>query len=338
MRPARAPSEVEQTAAAWFAKLQQSSVDEESLEALREWRLDPENDRAFLAIEKLWRDAGAMPRDAELGGALATAGGRTPRPPVRTGLFAAAGIVGVSLAMVGLGLFWPGRGGERYQTAVGEQSTVHLSDGSTLQLDTDSRVRVRWAPTRRLVALERGQALFDVAHDPRRPFIVTAGSTEVRALGTRFDVRRDDDHVSVLLLEGRVSVTRPGDARQTRWTLGPGQALTTNPGRVQPARTDVAASLAWTRGQLVFHEARLADVVAEANRYSLVRLAVADDPRLNRVRVDGVFKPGDSAAIAAALADLYDLSASRDAKGDVTLRARPGVAPPVSAEQTQPAP
>ena len=113
---------------------------------------------------------------------------------------------------IGGAVFWNGQG--LYTTAVGEQRVIQLADGSNVSLDTDSRIRVRFAGAERRLELERGQALFDVADDGR-PFVVVAGDTSITAVGTVFDVRRHSDGVKVTLVSGVVDVAGKTAAAQT---------------------------------------------------------------------------------------------------------------------------
>ena len=101
----------------------------------------------------------------------------------------------------------------RYVTAIGEQRTIQLDDGSRIILDTSSEVAVRLTGNRRSVTLTAGQAMFDVQGDPARPFVVAAGDTKVTAIGTRFDVRRSGAGARVILVDGRVDVRRDTASR-----------------------------------------------------------------------------------------------------------------------------
>ncbi|WP_431261482.1 FecR family protein [Roseateles chitinivorans] len=128
-------------------------------------------------------------------------------------MWAVAATGGVALLCGGFLLTNP----ERYETGVGERRTVVLKDGSRISLNTASRIHVRWTPSRRIVELETGEALFEVAKDPRRPFVAVANGVEVRAIGTSFVVRSDAGEArrdeasggtSVTLIEGTVVVTQ----------------------------------------------------------------------------------------------------------------------------------
>jgi len=194
---------------------------------------------------------------------------------------------------------------------------VALADGSHLILDTGSRVSVRFTGERRTVALTQGQAMFEVARDAGRPFVVRAGDTEVTALGTRFDVRRSGAGARVILVEGRVAVRKPA-ASDTRWSLSPGQQLLTSAPRPRVAPVNVVASTSWSAGRLTFDDTPIAVAVAEVNRYSRSPI-VLQDARLASVPVSGVFNVGDIDGFVAALSDLYGLDATISDDGRILL-------------------
>lgn len=186
-------------------------------------------------------------------------------------------------------------------------------------MDTDTRLHVRLTEHGRQLRLDRGQAYFEVAHDGRRPFVVTAGALQVTAFGTRFDVRRDA-RARVVLVQGRVVVRAPVGDEAATWTLHPGQSLATDTPRPRPAVVQDDAATSWTSGRLTFHNTALADVLAETNRYSRQHVRLAPDLRLERVRVDGVFTAGDTPGLVQALSDLYGLRAEPAQNGDIELR------------------
>ncbi|WP_334163928.1 FecR family protein [Phenylobacterium sp.] len=325
-------------AAAWFARLGRQAVTTDALRRFREWRRAPANARAYAEVEAAWSRAGDLRHDPDLRAATAAAldrrplrarlAGLTPPAPLGLGLAAAAGLA-VTAALV----FGPAALAPAYDTGVGEQRLVVLDDGSRVRLNTDSRVRVRFARDARRVELLRGQAFFEVAHDAARPFTVDAGSAEVRALGTRFDVRRLDGTVQVTLVDGAVRVAPDGArdaAAPAAWTLAPGQQVTVAPGRpAAPRAADAAGATSWTTGRIVFRETPLAAAVAEVNRYS-ARKVTLDAPGLAAAPVSGVFDTGDTEAFVAAASSLFGLEADRAAEGAsgrdgaIVLRRRAG--------------
>ncbi len=216
-----------------------------------------------------------------------------------------------------------------YQTAVGERTAVTLSDGSVVTLNTRSRMVVNYTPGRRDVTLVAGQALFKVAKNANRPFVVTAGSRQVTAVGTAFDVRLDRKQVKVTLLEGKVKVE---PARGTLWRalpmgerdLTPGQQLVASNTMpvVNVAPTNVAVETSWRQGVVVFNDTPLAEAVAEINRYSPDPITVGD-PELGRLRINGRFRTSEPQAFLGAVVAYFPVEAHRTASGETVLTGRP---------------
>ncbi len=214
-------------------------------------------------------------------------------------------VIALGLAALGLGVF--GEGGARYATEVGEMRSVVLDDGTVIDLNTRSSVRARFDDAARVVKLESGEAIFKVAKDPRRPFRVLAGDTEIVAVGTQFNVYAARSRTVVTVLEGRVRVTDraavPGDtagapAPAPAIELGSGEQAVIAP-RQPIARislADPARVTSWTQRRLIFEEATLANVAAEFARYS-PRLIRVDDPLLAQRQITGVFDATDPASL-----------------------------------------
>nr|WP_295109284.1 FecR domain-containing protein [uncultured Caulobacter sp.] len=211
-----------------------------------------------------------------------------------------------------------------YSTDIGRQTVAELPDGTRVRLNTDTALKVRFDNGLRRVELLRGQAFFDVAHDHAHPFVVVAGDTEVRALGTRFDVRRADGGAKVVLAEGKVAVTERG-SRSAAWTLEPGQTLTTGRRNVAPAPvpTDLAVATGWTEGRVSFRATPLEDAVDEINRYSRDKVILSADVPAH-TRVNGDFAIGKPMEFVTAMTTLYGLKADRRLGGDIELKAPEG--------------
>ena len=200
-----------------------------------------------------------------------------------------------------------------YRTDIGELRTISLEDGSSIRLDTGSRVAVRMGERQRLVTLQEGQARFLVAHD-ERPFVVIAGDARIEALGTAFDVRLIDDGARVVLLSGTVQVRTSEAAAPVR--LAPGHALDVRDGQSQ--EREAAGPQSWAEGRLIFRQTRLDEAVAELNRYRPQPIVIAE-PGLGATTISGAFETADTDAFIAAASDLWGLSAQRRADGAVHL-------------------
>jgi transmembrane sensor len=179
-----------------------------------------------------------------------------------------------------------------YTTGFGEQRTCKLKDGSIVYLNTDSRVEVRFNQQNRAVWLVRGEALFVVEHDASRPFIVHAGNSQIRAVGTQFDVYRHEDGTTVSVVEGIVQVaptdiSRGPPASSIRVTAGEGADV--HGGRVTAhALQNVASAASWRERRLVFTDATLGEVAREFNRYNRTRIRVEGNAG-DRLRLTGIF-------------------------------------------------
>ncbi|MBQ1560927.1 FecR domain-containing protein [Caulobacter sp.] len=318
--------EAKAQAAEWFARLNRRDVSSDDMEAFRLWRKAPGHKEAYDAVDAFWRKSQALKNDPDLKAALAGAVSRTApaapsRRPMRLGYGLAFGLLLLAGAGGGYALWAP----KTYATAIGEQRTIRLADGSTLTLDTGSKARVRLGKARRDIELVQGQALFEVAHDAARPFTVTAGDTAVTALGTRFDVRRDGAGASVTLVRGAVEVREASGATPRVWRLTPGQKVSTAAPTPAPVTIDAAAATSWTTGRLEFRNVALGAAVAEFNRYERRRIELAQGPWLQD-RVSGVFDVDDTETFVRSIAELHDLEVSHPSKSVIRLaRAGDGV-------------
>lgn len=215
----------------------------------------------------------------------------------------AAAAASVAGAGVYLGLGRP----RVYETRKGETRALTLDDGSVVTLNTATRLEVRYSQSLRLVRLLSGEALFDVAKNASRPFVVQAASVDVRAIGTSFTVAATANRtVKVLVREGVVEVARPTVPAEAATRLEANTRATisdtTAPlvlARVTPV--EVSRGLAWREGQLIFAGESLSTAVAEFARYSDTRIVVSD-PALSGNGVAGVFDAKDPVGFARAVA------------------------------------
>jgi transmembrane sensor len=296
-------------AAAWVARIHSSSRSPALEAGMRKWlEADPAHARAFEIATEAWEIGGsvrssAMPRTAD---PFVEA---PSRKLVTTRRVAIAATV---LALAGTVIYLQ-REPPLIATAVGEQRMLTLNDGTRIFLNTDTRLFVKEDAAQRGVRLENGEAWFDVAVDPRRPFVVTAGDQKVVALGTDFVVRRESQQLTVTLVEGKVGVSPAAPSDKPTRVLTPGQRLTFVGGK--PPRLDEPAMhevTAWRRGEVIFDKTRLQDAAAEMNRYSEVKLII-DGPQAADIRLSGIFRAGDSARFAQAVGVTYHLAIVHEA-------------------------
>jgi transmembrane sensor len=305
-------------AANWFSRLSQTSVTSHSLLEFRAWRRNPRNRAAYEHMEGVWNRAGGLADDPDIEAirreALRRTSPRAAHMPVTLRVGVALSIAAVALvAILVLGRFRQ----QVYQSGVGEQRIVRLADGSTLRLDTDGRAVVALGRESRDVRLERGEALFEVAHDASRPFLVHAHGAVVRAVGTVFDVRISGADVGVVLLRGAVQVRSPAGAQVM---LAPDERVQLHAGALsRPSQVDAHRAVSWTERRLIFDNTPLETAVAEVNRYTTAKVDL-QAPGLGAAPVNGVFETGDARTFAAAVASVFDLQMDQGPGQAIVLR------------------
>jgi transmembrane sensor len=206
-----------------------------------------------------------------------------------------------------------------YVTARGEHSHLKLADGSLVDLDAGTKLTVAINGRERRLTLTEGQAIFDVAHDPKRPFVVAAGDRLVRDIGTQFDVKREPGELTVTVARGRVSV-EPAAAPGRAVVLGPGQRLALDDAGVgQLSSVDPAETFSWRAGRLVYRAQPLSDVVADLNRQFVEQTTIAD-PEIGRTPITGVIVLDNPRAVMSRLALMLPIRAVPSDKGLVLQR------------------
>ncbi|HTD75930.1 MAG TPA: FecR domain-containing protein [Steroidobacteraceae bacterium] len=309
-------------ASAWFIEFRAGDVNGDARLRFIEWlRRSPEHIHAYLEIAGAWAelpssdphgkidiaaliarareeaDVSALSSARPVSAAAPSAGtSRVLRRHPRLAAFAAAAVVMLTVATV-LIL----RGGNlsgTYSTGIGEQRTVQLSDGSTVELNARSTIQVHLTEQQRDLTLIDGQALFRVAKDKQRPFVVRAGDAQVRAVGTEFDIYKKQSATVVTVVEGRVETYEDSDrSGSAAIVLSAGEQLTVLPHIVtKPTRTDTAVATAWVQKRLIFEETSLSDVAEEFNRYNRRPLTI-DDNELEKLRISGVYSSTDPASL-----------------------------------------
>jgi transmembrane sensor len=316
-------------AAYWHARLgAPDCTDGERAEFERWWLASPAHARAYSVaealsaevscaaepgsrLERMADEAFAMGRETSLAKVVPL----QARKPRRRWLVPAALAASVVIAAVTVRLAADFKDAAAVPAVVysteAERRDVSLSDGSVVSLDVASEISVRITETERQIVLVEGRAVFDVAHDAMRPFVVSAAGSRTTALGTRFQVQRDGQSVVVTLAEGKVAVTGRTDSTAWQETLVPGEEISIDPeaGAMPRKRAvDAGMSTAWTRGRLVFLGTPLDEAIAEVNRYSDRKVRLGD-PDLARLAVAGNFIAGDSEAAVSAFAAMLPIRA-----------------------------
>lgn len=315
----------------WSARLYAGDMSAAEHAELLAWRrAHPEHEIEFQAQQMLSRAVQAMPDDAVrrlYGGELPERPRLGRRRALRAGaLLLCAGAAGAAALGVGRG---PGRPeyAAQWSTRKGERRSVSLSEGSVLELNTDTQAAVAFFEDRRVVTLTRGEALFDVRPDAARPFFVEAGPATVQVAGTRFNVRRTAQDVHVVVEQGVVEVRGGPWWHRSRNVLSAGQGTLVDAEGRQPAAqaVNLSAELAWVNGRLVFRNAPLAAVVDELNRYLTQPVRLANE-RVGRLRLTASFKLDDPAGIVEALPGVLPVVLHRLQGGGAVLDFKPGSA------------
>ena len=298
--------QIDAEAAHWAARLDRGPLSAEDEAALRAWLGG--DARALGAFARMRALALSSERARALGPDFDPAAfdpvARIPRRRVLEvgGAIAATVLIGAA----GAWRLLQGRG--RFTTGKGETKVVALKDGSVVTLNTASEIQVRYSDSLRAVELVRGEALFDVAKNKARPFVVAAGDTSVRAVGTSFTVRHlDASPVQVLVREGVVEVFKPAaqSIKPVRISAN-SMAVVATEGAADIAAVPVPAAqvhrqMAWQDGQIAFEGETLAQAAQEFSRYSDTRIVI-DDPGLAKEEIAGLFKATDPVGFAQRIA------------------------------------
>jgi transmembrane sensor len=317
-------------ASVWIVRLHGAHRSSELEAGFRRWlEASPDNAAEFERVTAVWD---AAPH-ASIAGLPRVVHRQRASPNYRPWAIAATLlVVAVAGSIVGYRL----ERNPEYVTAIGEQRTVPLEDGSRIALNSNSEIRIEFTAEKRAVRLLRGEAFFEVAHNKERPFVVIAGDNEVTAVGTAFEVRYEPDHIDVTLVEGKVNVTSiaeplepptsvssslsgPSKLSASGYAMAAGERLRVAKG--VPAKIDaprVDAVTAWRRGEVMLDDTALADAIAEMNRYSKSALVI-DGDSIAALHVSGIYHTGDSEGFAETVAKLYGLQVIQKG-GQIHLR------------------
>lgn len=335
-------------AAAWIARLHGPQRSPEVESGLRRWLAESsEHAAAFDHLTQIWDKAPHLRRrPLEQVANWRHSNIRVRIPRVAFGLAALVGCALIAVLFYYLHIGIDSRN-DIVATDVGEQRILTLGDGTTIHLNTASRIRIHLDRRLRRIDLEQGEAFFEVARRWDWPFDVIAGTRKIEALGTRFQVRNDEQQLAVTLFDGKVAVSadtpdehsntqpqavtrpqsaaalgRPATARMNAvFTLSPGERLTFAGNRAPVLDRPALDSLsAWQHGQVAFDDTPLADAAAEMNRYTHVQV-VLGGPAIGALRMSGIFKTTDPAKFAAAVAQAYGLEV-RDEGSRIVLVSR----------------
>ena len=229
----------------------------------------------------------------------------------RFGIAAAASIIPILAGWMILFHDAPAPPLTEYTTQVGGRKVISLADGSTIDLNTDSSIRLDFSSKSRMVYLDRGEAFFDVAHDRKRPFIVRSGDREILDIGTKFVVRKAGEQFVAAVVEGRVKF-----GRIEKGKVGGDQILDAGDRVISEGHTSLVVyddekyidkMIGWRSGMLIFDRATLSQAAAEFNRYNRRKLIVSREG-LEDVQIGGSFSASNLDGFARLLGEAYGLS------------------------------
>ena len=325
---------IQAEAAAWVIRLDSAPADDVRAAADAWIDASPHHAVAFAAASLAWETAsrsrvraapeleGCEPEDAPADppapiAASDDAPADARRPVTRrgaVGLLAAAAVGSVGLGLSRYADLMP----DRHRTGRGQQSRTRLADGTSIALNTDTLLDTRLDGSERRVRLLAGEAMFDVARDVRRPFVVDLGTARIRVLGTRFNIRRLPDRIELTVTHGLVSVLS-GNGQSVRAAAGDTALI--RPDMLATTRLDdgsILRRVAWQDGYIELDEDTLEQAVDEFNRYR-ERPIVIVDPRLTPLMVSGRFGVRESAAFLTALTASFQIRVTPVSDGSIAL-------------------
>ena len=284
----------------WFVRLQNNNVTQAERAAFEAWLSDTANAAAYRKVSQFWNAPEFLDASQKTAGLSGTSDSRAK---THIPVFVRAAVIivalGILFEVIGVSAILPGTRAN-HMTAAGGQETVILEDGSSAVLNTQSAINLAYTASERKVELLKGEAYFDVRHDPARPFTINADDVTVTALGTAFAVRKFNGKTVITVAGGNVSVSL-AKAAHHRVELEKGQQLAVSSRRIgNISSVDLYQSLAWLEGRIIFDNMPFEEVVAELDRYLPGRIFIASET-LKSLRVTGNYKTDDPLAVLDAL-------------------------------------
>lgn len=335
----------------WIAKLDRKLNDNEN-ESLKAWlALSHKNTEVLLEVAKTWDKMDDLSRLSDLFPKTTAASNKVPK------WFAAVAASVVFAVTFGLyqsstNFFKLGFGEQSsvvamqmsYQTNIGESHTINLPDNSKIVLNTNSFVQVKYTDAARIIELQRGEIHVDVAHDKSRPLSVIASGKVIQAVGTAFNVEVKNELVELIVTDGKVLVAEKGkhiqqnhieviDIEELAKKL-PNNSMAISKGEkvdldltghlneeiVKVDAIDVAASLSWRHGNLIFRGESLADAMDEISRYTDIKFELSNDESLKEIQVAGMFKTGDVTGLLDVLSRNFNIQYERVSSDKIILK------------------
>lgn len=335
-----------QEASRWLALLRSEVADAEVEARFDEWlRASPEHAAAYESLDSLWSELDEVPAfeqiDVDAAIARVNESERTvttrPRDFARRPAYVPAALAaGLAVAVLGAAFYFASLSGvdtrmPAYATEIAEIREITLEDGSVVTLGARSKIETAFTPGSREVVLTAGEAFFSIAKDPERPFFVKTDEAVIRVVGTEFDVKRGINTVRVSVLEGIVEVMRADDLgaditpaavdAAPKQVLAAGEMVVATVAVPTLTKTSVEPDVpgAWRSGRLIYENARLAEVIADANRYYEPPILIASND-LGDIRVTTAFGTGQINEMLSALEYTQPVVVDRSQPDRVLLR------------------
>jgi len=329
-------------ASLWIARMDRSLTELEQAE-FKAWLSENEqHQKLIIKMASMWDKMDSLDRLADLFPASDKAEAKTnsgTKPVVISAPWPLALAASLVLALsvifftdISLNTLWQEEQQfVRYETAVGESSTIYLPDNSKVLLNTDSVLLVRYTDEYRLLDLQRGELHVEVAHDKSRPLSVVANHKVIQAVGTAFSVQVKASEIELIVTEGKVIIGQLNKKQELDNTALdiPVTSLAVSKGEIASLATvdtvaiidkqSIKQSLSWRQGNLVFNGETLAEAMEEVSRYTSVTFEIADD-ELKQIKIAGRFKTGDIKGLIAVLNNNFNIKTDRVNKKLVVLR------------------
>lgn len=321
--PLRTINTIDDEASIWLVRLDNGNLSNQSRKELKAWlSADKRHPIALKAMADIWNDMDKILIDIDNESTVSSLSLWPIFKPVA--LAASASFLAIFIWLV-----MP-ESIERntYITSVGQQTDATFVDGSIIHLNTNSHIETEFSDEKRLIRLIKGEALFEVAHDPNRPFIVYAGDRLVQAIGTKFVVHLQSENVHVTVTEGKVKMSKVAlnskltdikeldstTIKKTDLYITQGEQVIVSknqtPELTQFKPENINRKLSWLDGKLIFDNEALFNVIEEINRYVDVEILV-EDPSLRNVKISGRFDLQDSEALIEAIELSFNIKSQR---------------------------
>lgn len=332
----------------WIAKLDRGLSNDEKT-SLQTWlAISPKNTDVLFEVAHLWDKMDDLSRLSDLFPNNVTT---AKKIPTWLGAMAASVVFAITVGLYqsGFNLFELGQLNQstvvamqmNYQTSIGESNTINLPDNSKIVLNTNSFVQVKYTDSARIIELQRGEIHIDVAHDKTRPLSVIAGGKVIQAVGTAFNVEVREKLVELIVTDGKVLVAQTNSAIDTNVIdieelakKLPLNSMAISKGEkvdldltgllveevVKVDALDVAASLSWQHGNIIFRGDSLEDAMAEISRYTNIEFELSNNDELKKVQVAGVFKTGDVNGLLEMLSRNFNIQYEKVSSDKIVLR------------------